>query len=379
MPTEASGAAADLKRAIIRHAITADVQYVARYVGSTRRLGSPLSGVAALWMAPFMALFIHESARRIDLDFPEVAVGISLSDEVRDIVARSRNALKLFEDTKRGIDGQVDFFRNEVVDPHRDRFIGGIRIGLLRGLGRDLGVFSYEGNPIGNTHSAGFFMGINSRLTLDRRRGPVAVRQTAVAYGEYFGELGAELLPGARSFLDGVDLNVLEIDKDVRSKKYYSAVFNDRATPDLNALLCVFQGLVNLVARVQRLDTEPESRQTIMKLQYLTIYEVVRSLRLLLSARQYPLTNRSRDAAGRVVSLHGVSAYIGAHAAPLRNSLMHYDIDSRIPIDSWREGQLLYGFIEAVLGIPIDEFEEKLQRLVEEVAGVLNGWSTPAS
>ncbi len=78
-----------------------------------------------------MALFIHESARRIDLDFPEVAVGISLSDEVRDIVARSRNALKLFEDTKRGIDGQVDFFRNEVVDPHRDRFIGGIRIGLL--------------------------------------------------------------------------------------------------------------------------------------------------------------------------------------------------------------------------------------------------------
>ena len=112
LATQSADATENFKTAIIRHAITADVQYVARYVSSTVRIGSPLPGLAALWMAPFLALFIHESSRKTSRVFPELSQ-VALSPEVGDVIARSRNALKLFEDRKRGIDGQVQYFREK--------------------------------------------------------------------------------------------------------------------------------------------------------------------------------------------------------------------------------------------------------------------------
>jgi hypothetical protein len=363
-------------RVIARHAITADRDFVSRYVSSSGTTTSQAADVAGLWLAPFLALFIYESAKKRSFAFPELA-DEPLPPDVADVVARSRHALKLFSDRKRGVAGQIRYYWERVVDVHRDRFIGGVRVGFLRWLGRDLGVFEYDGRPIGTTHAAAFFMGLSSEVLLDRRAGANrrAVQSLAISYGKYMGGLGAVLSPDARSFLDGMDDQLLVLDKDVRASSYYNTVFNGARTPALNSLLCVFQCLVNLVLELGRCDRDPRSMQTVVKLQYLVGFEVARSVRELAKHTTLELTRSSHDAVEAILEAVDGGAVFAESATPLRNSLMHYDMDSRIPECAWRPDVAFYGLPAAVLRCRAEEFRERVVVTLEAMAGQLNSWS----
>ena len=112
-----------------------------------------------------------------------------------------------------------------------------------------------------------------------------------------------------------------------------------------------------------------------MKLQYLTVYEVVRSIRLLVGESNGALTSNSLRATARILSLPDVDRLVSGTGGPLRNSLMHYDIDSRIPVNSCRLNQILYGMVEATLGVSIDDFEESVRRLAGGIGSELDEWS----
>jgi hypothetical protein len=94
-------------------------------------------------MAPYLSLFVHESHRKLRASDP--ALASLLSSDVEAIVARSRHSLKLFEDTHRGVAGQLAYFRDELLPAHRRRFLGNTWLPLARPLEKDLGLISYAG------------------------------------------------------------------------------------------------------------------------------------------------------------------------------------------------------------------------------------------
>src|SRR5260370_9920174 len=95
--------------------------------------------------------------------------------------------------------------------------------------------------------------------------------------------------------------------EDHRSERYYRSIFNGPGTPDVNALLNVFRGMVNFAANVLSLDAAPESSQTIFTIRFLTLYQVLASLAALCGTERGDLTPRS------VAEMNVILATAAAH------------------------------------------------------------------
>ncbi len=197
------------------------------------------------------------------------------------------------------------------------------------------------------------------------------VQSLATSYGKYFGALGAVVSPGTQSFLDGMDDRLLVMDKDLRASSYYAEVFSGAGTPALNSLLCVFQCLVNLVLELERCDADPRSVHTVLRLQFLMGFEVGRSLRELAGPAGSTLTRSSGGAVEAILEAIDEGAVFIEQATPLRNSLMHYDVHSRIPStpgDRMQRSTAPGGGP----GCTAEEFKERVVRTFEKVAARLN-------
>ena len=113
----------ELGETVGRLGIDRDVDYVGDLV---RDLSDPrtasFSDIVSLCLVPYLSLMVHESYQKLKHSDPVMAE--SLSSEVKSIVSRSRQSLKLFEDKDRGIDGQFKYFRNKVLPASTKRFLG---------------------------------------------------------------------------------------------------------------------------------------------------------------------------------------------------------------------------------------------------------------
>jgi hypothetical protein len=366
----------DLRTRIIGHAIGTDVAFVERLIGS-HLADPPLGPVTWLCTAPFLSLVVHESHLKVKRLAPDTAIGrAEFTHDVADIVARSRHTLKLFEDTARpDVEGHLEWFHDHVTAKHRTRFVDGIKVRALRWLGDDLGIFLYGRRPIANTHAAAFFLGIDSDVLL----GPPEVagrkiRSTTSEYGRYFGLLGARLKEGQTSF--ATHAHDVTAQRDVRSERYYATTYNGRRTPKLNALLCAFQALLNTTAVLLPLDTDPASTQTIVKLQYLTLYHVLQSLRKLTKPNGPPLTTASRDHIEKILGHPAADRLFTGDSRPLRNSLMHYDVDTRIDLGKLSPDHALYNLPKACLSLSTKDFIGELGRILAFSADTMDSWSS---
>lgn len=133
---------ARMRNQLINHAITTDAQFVGRFIGSLQQPGvQPVGPVASFCLSSYLSLFVHESYCRLKTLHPALAV--SLSSDARTIIARSRHSLKFFEDTQRGLAGQVAYFRDEIIDTRKARFLGMVSAGQV--LGNRFGTLSIQG------------------------------------------------------------------------------------------------------------------------------------------------------------------------------------------------------------------------------------------
>jgi hypothetical protein len=150
---------------VIGQGIADDTAYVGRLVSD---LNAPehasFMGRISLCMVSYLSLFVHESHRKLRASDP--AQASLLSSDVEAIVARSRHSLKLFEDTHRGVAGQLAYFRDELLPAHRRRFLGNTWLPLARPLEKDLGLISYAGKLVLTTHGTNFHMGIEPHALL---------------------------------------------------------------------------------------------------------------------------------------------------------------------------------------------------------------------
>jgi hypothetical protein len=235
---------------VVHQGITNDAVYVGLLIRdvSNPKLASPAS-IISLCMAPYFSLFVHESYRKLRTSDPVLAS--LLSSDVEAIVARSRHSLKLFEDTHRGVTGQLSYFRDELLPTHTRRFLGNTWLPLARILDKDLVLFSYDAKVILSTHAAHFHMGIEPQALF--AKSGEELRTIYEQYGRYFARLGARLDAEGDTFLSSLDPRRFNRwPKDLRAEKYYPRVFDGAGNPDLNALLTVFRGIDREQSRQDR-------------------------------------------------------------------------------------------------------------------------------
>ncbi|MFB7761471.1 hypothetical protein [Streptomyces xiamenensis] len=335
----------DMQTAVIWSGIFSDANYFGRYVRDvTRRGDDPLNSVLAFCMAPYFSLAMHESlqkARKLNADISEV-----FEQDTIAISARSRHSLKLFEDTKRGIEGQISYFRDEVFTAHSAKFLGNTWLPLARFLETDLGLYSYGGRLVTTTHAATFHLGFEPNQLLAEGAGS-NIRAVFEEYGSYFAGLNASLDDqGAETFVTALSTSTLNESRDVRASKYYRKVFNGPDTPELNAILTTFRAMLNFSEIVVSSGVDRQHLDyTAFKIGYLSLYQVLRSTRILLDDSSYPLTARSAAIADRIVNLESAQHILNPKSRPFRNMLMHYNLPPKLDIAKVNLDQPFFGTV----------------------------------
>lgn len=332
------------------------------------------SPVVALCMAPYLSMFAHESYRKLETADPALAT--LLSAEVQAIVARSRHSLKLFEDTHRGITGQRDYFRNQIIPEHRAYFIDRVWFPPARRWAKDLGLFSYDKKVIATSHSATFHMGIGARAQLSMKGGEM--RGVYEQYGRYFRHLGARLDATDPTFMSSIDPHRFNqtID-DVRTEDYYPRVFNGATTPDLNAVLTVFRGMMSFVHSVVPAGSATDAASyTVFKIRFLTLYQVLGSLRLLRDEQRSSLTNHSVTCIDTATGTPQAQLILQRSARSFRNTLMHYNLDSRVDTTRVRLDQPLFGLVPIYFpSYDAGTFAEMVDRCIGDTMAAIEEWA----
>jgi len=349
-------------------AIKRDFEFVGRFVGSAQAGATLLSVVGYFCMFPFLSLFVHESEAKLTPRVPQLSGLMSAS--AKDVVARSRHSLKLFDDTARGIAGQVAYFRDQIESAHRTRFLRPIPWPWAK----DLGIYIYDGLPVSTTHVVTFVIGLQPRRIVARSAAN-EVRSIAEEYGRYFAVLGVTLDLQARSFLSSMDASRLR-HEDHRSSRYYRTLFNGTGTPDINALLNVFRVMATFASRLLSLDTSVESWQTIFKIRFLTLYHVLSSLSRLRGTRSNYLTPKSMAYLHSILDTSDARHLMSPAIRPFRNTLMHYGLDNRVPSSSLSLTTPLYGLVPICLpGESHTTLDAKLTRQLDLTTESLNQWA----
>jgi hypothetical protein len=321
----------------------------------------------------YLSLFVYESHKQLANIDRVYAENLIFSADAAEVIRRSRHSLKLFEDTRRGVDGQLRYFSDTVIAGHRRKFIEGVRFRWAQFLATDLGIYTYSQIPIATTHSATFTVGATPD-ELFGEGGGLRQRQIAEEYGRYFGALTGGTITEAASFVTQMQSARLS-DKDVRADRVYAKSFNGESTPALNGLLSVFQSLLNTVNTLLPLDTSPESWQTTLKTRLLTVYQVVNSLAILKEGSM-ALCHESVACIDSILRHPMAQRIIDPALKPFRNTLMHYGPDTRIDLSRLSLDRPLYGLIELCFNADSALFEHDLALLVRQVATIMNDWAT---
>jgi hypothetical protein len=352
-----------------------DVEYVSRLARDLSE-HEDVSSIVSLCVAPFYSLIAKESLPKLQVDDP--ALLTLLSQDVTEIVARSRNALKLFEDRKpkdKSISKNIDYFRQVIIPAHTERFLGNTWFPPARFLETDLGLYRYGGRLVSTTHAATFYMGIDPRKMLGGLDSEImAVYEE---YGQYFGKIGARLdVSGPATFVKHIPSGGISL-HDVRASKYYDRAFNGASTQDVNAVLTAFQALMNFAdttliagADVYHLD------YTVFKIRYLTLYAVLASLRLLHDDTNYSLTAASKAAIRSIVDSPEALVVTQESARPFRNTLMHYNLGWQIDSSKVDLAQPLFGLVPICFpSHDYRSFADLVNGCIRDTAAQLDEWA----
>jgi len=366
----------DLQDRVIKQGIANDTAWMGRLAADmTDPSRSPCSPIFSLCLMPYIALYVHESYTKLEASDPKLAAKVAA--DFKAIVARARHSLKLFEDNKRKIKGQLDYFREEIYAANYDHFIGSVHP-VFQSLATDLGLFAYDSKLITTTHVATFHYGMPPRDLLSM--GEQEIRDFSERYGRYARYLGAHVpaSSGATFFscLDPAKLS--DTEDDVCAAEYYDRVFDGSASPDLNALLTVFRCMANFAdTAIPVMGINGGVDYTEFKIRFVTVYQVLRSLQVLRDDTARTLTSRSARYLERILDAPEALAIMASPAKPFRNLVMHYGLDTRIDLAKVDLNDPLFGLAPYYYPSCKDALE--LATLVDQAlshtAAALNDWA----
>lgn len=331
-----------IKRAVEFTAIQADALWACRFGLGAASYPGAAAVAATFGVFNYLALFRYEGLKYLRMHHPDFAQ--LLPQPTTDELERSRNTIKLF-DVHEHVDGTIDYFTQDISAAHEQHFFGNVASPFGQAVRTDLGLTYYDNRIIYTTHGVAFILGVPS-YTLLQPGGGQHMKDEGVRYGQHFGafycDRSEELGP---SFIEKLNNNLVSLE-DVRAERYYKSHFNGAHTAGINALLYVFLASLNFLDSMVRLDDLPDSRQTVLKMQFLTLYHVASSLRKLRSARAAELIQQSLDYIDQVIGDADLRSITSGSSRHLRNTFVHYGLHPDVEDSELNPYIVGYGLIK---------------------------------
>lgn len=362
--------ATEIKRAIATHAIQADALWACRFIASLPRHSTDLSVMSTFMVYNYLSLFRFEGWKYLKDNRREIACHLPAPTSAE--LEQSRNTLKLF-DVREGVDGIVNYFMNEINAVHVQHFrdIAGPDI---QEPPDDLGLTLYGDRVVYTTHGVSFVLGVPARTLLGADGGS-RVLEASMKYGNHFQKFWVDRTQAlGPSFVDKLDPSIVK-SEDVVADQYYKGQFNGAATPGINALLYVFLASLNLLDIMLPLDELPESRQTMLKMRFITLYHAASSLKKLRDTHRADLTQRSLDCITQILDDTRLSSITKGASRTLRDTLVHYKLDAGVQVSEIDPSVPCYGLIEKYLpGYDYATLSGVVTEQIERVAKIFNEW-----
>lgn len=321
------------------------------------------------------ALSAYEGHRQL-LRFDPVRAH-EMAESAARITERARHSLKFFEDTKRGIDGQLEFFEAEIIPAHQKEFFGSTWLKPAEELETDLGIFRYEDAPILTTHSATYSMGLEPGSMFSNQNKSLT-QDFVNEFSHYLAQMYSGPPADIPDFMKALDVEEFDLSdpEDLRSAEYYAKIFNGAATPGINALLVTFMVSLNFVDTVLVADQNRETlNYSIVKMRFVTLYQILRSLDLLRRERSAELTEDSKTFIDDLLSTESATYLTSDAGKRVRNTLVHYGPDSSIDVSAVDPGNLIDSYVTQLFpSSSTEEFLSTLSTGITETREMLFEW-----
>ena len=326
----------DLKTYIERSMISEDADFMLGLFLGIRKLGNRGNIPFLFSCIDYYSLIIYESAEYYSKKSETIRT--KLQTNYSDVVRQSRQRMKLFDDKVLGIEGIGDMFINILTPEHQRELSKDHIVPLPKWMWTDIGIYidNKSGLTVGTTHLASF----NSGIT---RPQDFFSPQVSTGLGEHLGSFLALFAKNTKE----IDVGEVSITAtDTRYDKIYSKE-NYGSTDELvNAGLSVIDMRMNFLGT---LLSRGEQTPTIFKWKFLTIFHAISSLSTFSHSKHFDsLDAKHKTAITNVLQTEIASLMMSEEAVPLRNTLTHFGIDTRLDdIKLHRDSSLLFGLVEA--------------------------------
>lgn len=284
----------------------------------------------------FYALIIHEASEYYTRHkMPEA---IRLQSDFSDVIKQSRQRMKLFDDKVLGVDGIGELFINTLTPQHQSELSKDHRIPLPKWMWSDIGVYvdTETQIPVGTTHLASF----NSGVTDPKQ---FFSGDTWRRLGE---NLGAFLIVAGKAVTLVRFKDISITSEDMRYNQIYSKKHYGSDSEQINAGLSVIDMRMNFLAL---LALQCSQSPTMFKWKFLSIYHAISSLNKFTQTVHFnTLNDKAKQSIENTLNSPIAALMLSAEAVPLRNTLTHYGLDTRLNTAKLHENaQTLYGLVEA--------------------------------
>lgn len=356
---------------IAYRAIAADAWFSVRLVHHIQTMGEA-GGALPSVLGPWWSMYLHEGRRVLRQRIPPLVS--TMSADAESTFERSRHGLKMFLDNQRDVFEYENYFR--LIDvAHRNHFVERIPR-PVRWMGRDLGVYLYNGHVLSTTHGYAFSSGLEPEAVLDKNMGR-RLHDLWVEGGAAFAMAALAVHGPAPAATHTWDL-ALFASQDQVSGTYYTAMFTGEERPHLNAVLLHYLGMLNAANTLfSVVPSEPDDMYVLFKMRYVAVAHVFGSLKKLSS--EGDLTPSTIDVLKSVID--GLPNPQAASRSWLRNLLVHYEPNPRSDLSKVSGADLLTDVLALVevgetAAHMVKETNENLAYLTTALESWMNGWPT---
>ena len=365
--------AREVRQAIATSHIIADMAFLRRF-GEDLRGRQQETAVPVMSFTSYIFLLVHESARYIRRLGPEYAMLTEVVHAAQ--IEAGRHSIKIFDDTERGYAGVTEFFESGVIPAERRYFIDKVRFKLGGLLGNDLGIYTYDGKVISTTHTLQFSWGLQPGTREAQEWGPMLFEASRQC-GQYVAAIADNVDWRGPSFLNALDLAKIK-NRDTVAAKYYKRSFDQIITEGLSATLTAVMANLNVLNSLISLDHLGQSAPTISKLHYITLRHATRALQEVRSRYHSSLSDYSLEQLSHALDNDPAREVTQADDPGLRNSLLHYGISKRTPVDKLSVSRPLYGLVETFFpNLTFETFRQMVLAQSERLSAILNTWAGP--
>ncbi|MFF4277496.1 hypothetical protein ACFY0Z_01630 [Streptomyces kronopolitis] len=361
---------------VIKAGVARDADYTGRLFRDFQTANTArISSIIPLCVTPYLSLVLHEAKRKPKAVDSTVFDGFSA--EAEEVCARARHSLKLFEDTQRHIEGQLRFFKDDILNKHSEHFLGNTWLWLARRWEKDLGLFTYEGKLVTTSHAAAFHLGVEAEKLFQDDNGDY-ILGIMQQMGRCFAALGARLdSQGGETFARYLSDAHLK-STDVRTSTYYAQAFNGAATPAVNGVLTDFQVRMNFIDKIITAGADIHDLEyTVFKIRYVTLYQVLSSLKILKEDAHYPLSPSSNAALEEILNNDAVGVITDGAVREFRNTLIHYNLLRGADTTKVDLEQPIFGLVPQYFpAYDFGELSELVDTCIRETAYSLDNWAS---